>query len=445
MSAITRRPLRKSGAGSGSRIANASVRASAAPWLRFLGPGLVTGAADDDPSGIATYSQIGARFGFAMLWTLVLAYPLMAAIQEASAWIGRVTGAGLAQNLKLHYPRWVSYAVVSLLFIANVINLAADIGAMADALCLIVGGPIILYSVMFGVMCLAGEIFISYANFAQVLKWGTLVLFVYIAVAFVVRVPLREVLAGSLIPTIRFNDGYMTALAAVLGTTISPYLFFWQASQEVEEQKVTPGEKPLRRAPEQAPAQLEPMRIDTYLGMAVSNLIAFFIVLDTGALLHAHGTREIETAAQAAEALRPIAGEFAFLLFGIGIIGTGLLAIPVLAGSVGYALAELRGWPHGLSRKLRSAHAFYGAIALVTLLGVALNLSPVSPIKALFWSAVINGVSAGPIMAVLMLMTTNGKLTGGLRLPRPQWILGWVSTAVMLAVSVGMLADFMVR
>jgi NRAMP (natural resistance-associated macrophage protein)-like metal ion transporter len=281
--------------------------------LRFLGPGLVTGAADDDPSGIATYSQIGAQFGFGMLWTLLVSYPLMVAIQEASAWIARVSGTGLARNIRLHYPPWLSYAAVGTLLFANVINLAADLAAMADALGLLIGGPALLYTLMFGGICLAGVVFISYAKFAKVLKFGTLVLLVYVIVAFAVHAPAREILAGSLIPEIRLGGGYMTALTAVLGTTISPYLFFWQASQEVEEQKNTPAEKPLKNAPGQAARQLEPMRADTYFGMAVSNVIAYFVMLDTGALLHAHGITHIETATQAAEALRPVGGEFAFL------------------------------------------------------------------------------------------------------------------------------------
>jgi NRAMP (natural resistance-associated macrophage protein)-like metal ion transporter len=264
--------------------------------LGFLGPGLVTGAADDDPSGIATYSQIGAQLGFNMLWTLLISYPLMAAIQEASAWIGRVSGAGLAGNIRLHYPMWVSYTVVGVLLCANVINLAADIAAMADALRLLVGGPVLLYTLIFAAICLAGVVFVSYSRFAKVLKCATLVLLVYIAAAFVVHAPVHRIIAGSLVPDVKLSGAYMTALMAVLGTTISPYLFFWQASQEVEEQKTMPGEKPLRRAPLQAAAQLEPMRADTYVGMAVSNVIAYFIMLDTGAMLHAHGITEIETA-----------------------------------------------------------------------------------------------------------------------------------------------------
>jgi NRAMP (natural resistance-associated macrophage protein)-like metal ion transporter len=411
-------------------------------WFRFLGPGLVTGAADDDPSGIATYSQIGAQFGFAMLWAPILSFPLMVAIQEASAWLARVSGAGLARNIRLSYPPWMSYAAVGILLFANVINLAADIAAMGEALGLVIGGSAVLYAVMFGGICLAGVVFASYARFAKALKFGALVLLVYVIVAFAVHAPAHEILVGSFIPEVRLGGGYMTALTAVLGTTISPYLFFWQASQEVEEQKSAPGEKALKNAPGQAARQLDRMRTDTYFGLAVSNVIAYFIILDTGALLHAHGITQIETATQAAEALRPVGGESAFLLFAVGIIGTGLLAVPVLAGSVGYALADIARWPRGLAKKLASARAFYGTIAAVTLLGLALNLIRISPIKALFWSAVINGLCAGPIMVLVMLMTTDKTITGGLEFPKPQWILGWLSTGIMLAVAAGMLAGF---
>ena len=407
--------------------------------FRLLGPGLVTGAADDDPSGIATYSQVGAQFGFSMMWAMLFSYPLMTAIQEISAWIGRVTGAGLARNLKMAYPPVVCLSVVGVLLFANVINLAADIAAMGDAVHTLIVGPAFFYSLFFGVVCLLAEMFIPYEQFARILKWVTLVLFVYVVTAFTTHLPWREVVKGTLLPSLSFSSGSLTALTAVLGTTISPYLFFWQASQEVEEQKAAPEEQPLKRAPQQAQAQLEPMRIDTYFGMAVSNIIGLFIILATAATLHQHGITDIQTAIQAAEALRPVAGDFAFLLFVIGIVGTGLLAIPVLAGSVGYAVAELKAWPTGLDRPVRSARGFYATIAAVTLLGMALNYASVSPIKALFWSAVINGVSAGPIMILIMLMASDRKLTGKLQLPKPQWIIGWISTLAMLTVAVGML------
>jgi len=410
-----------------------------------LGPGIVTGASDDDPSGIATYSQIGAQFGFAMLWTMLLTYPLMAGIQEISAWIGRVTGVGLAGNIRRHYSQMVLYPLVALLMIANVINLGADIGAMGSALKLLLGGSALFYSIEFGIISVIAAVFVPYRQYAQLLKWASLVLFVYVATAFVVHVPLKPVLNGAFIPTIYFSNSYLTALMAVFGTTISPYLFFWQASQEVEEQKAAPDEKPLKVAPEQAPAQLETMRADTYLGMAFSNIIAFFIILDTAAVLHTHGITDIQTGAQAAEALRPLAGELTFLLFSLGIIGTGLLAIPVLAGSAAYALAEALNWPTGLERKLHRAKGFYGILCGATLLGVAMNFGSINPIKALFWSAVLNGIAAVPIMIIMMLMTNNRKVIGMLKLPRPQKIIGWIATSIMLLVAVGMLGSLVVN
>jgi NRAMP (natural resistance-associated macrophage protein)-like metal ion transporter len=412
-------------------------------FLKALGPGIVTGAADDDPSGIATYSQVGAQFGFAMLWTMLLSYPLMAGIQEISAWIGRVTGVGLAGNIRRHYPLVVVDSLVGLLLVANVINLGADIGAMGSALKLVVGGPAHLYSTLFGLISVIAAIVFPYKRYAEVLKWSTLVLLVYAATALIVHVPLKPVLHGTFIPTLSFSNSYLTALTAVFGTTISPYLFFWQASTEVEEQKAAPREKPLKHAPGQAMAQLDKMRGDTYLGMAFSNIIAFFIILDTAAVLHAHGITDIQTGAQAAEALRPLAGELAFLLFSMGIIGTGLIAVPVLAGSSAYALAETLKWPIGLERKLNRAKGFYGILAVATLLGVALNFIGMNPIKALFWSAVINGVAAVPVMIVMMLMTSNKKITGGLRLPTAQRVIGWTATAVMFAVAASMLATIL--
>ncbi len=409
-------------------------------FLKALGPGIVTGAADDDPSGIATYSQIGAQFGFAMLWTMLFSYPLMAGIQEISAWIGRVSGVGIAGNIRRHYSAIVLYPLVGLLLIANVINLGADLGAMGAALQLVAGGPALLYTVAFGVISVIGAVALPYKQYAEYLKWTTLILFVYAATALTVRFPLMPVMIGTFIPSLSFSNSYLTALTAVLGTTISPYLFFWQASVEVEEQRAAPHEKPLKQAPRQAPAQLDRMRGDTYLGMAFSNVIAFFIILDTAAVLHAHGITDIQTGAQAAEALRPLAGELAFLLFSIGVIGTGLIAIPVLAGSSAYALSEALKWPIGLERKLHRARGFYGILAVATLIGVALNFIGLNPIKALFWSAVINGVAAVPIMITMMLMTGNEKITGGLRLPTLQRVVGWIATGVMFAVAASMIA-----
>ena len=410
--------------------------------LGKLGPGIVTGASDDDPSGIATYSQVGAQFGFAMLWTMLFSYPLMAGIQEISAWIGRVTGMGIAGNIRRHYSVWILYPIVVLILIANIINLGADIGAMGSALKILVGGPAHLYAVGFGVVSVIAIVFMRYRLYARILKWSALALLVYIATAFSVHVPWTRAAIATLIPHITFSSDYLTALTAVFGTTISPYLFFWQASQEVEEQEAAPDEKPLKVAPEQEAWQLEPMRADTYIGMAISNVIAFFIILDTAASLHLHGVTEIATATQAAEALRPLAGELTFLLFSLGIIGTGLLAVPILAGSAAYALAEALKWPTGIDRPFGKAAGFYGTLGVATALGVGLNFTAIDPIKALFWSAVINGVAAVPIMVVMMLMTANPKVTGTLRLSIRQKILGWTATAVMLIVAVGMIATW---
>ena len=434
-----------------SQFVSASVRAphfSGLPatllrGFRKLGPGIVTGAADDDPSGIATYSQVGAQFGFTMLWTMLLTYPLMAGIQEISAWLGRVTGMGIAANIRRHYPPAILYALVAVLLIANVINLGADIGAMGSALTMLVGGSALAYAVAFGVISMIAAILVPYKQYAELLKWSALVLFVYVATALIVHVPLKPALSGAFIPALTFSNSYLTALVAVFGTTISPYLFFWQASLEVEEQKAAPGERPLKKAPSQEKKQLEPMRGDTYLGMAFSNAIAFFIILDTAAVLHAHGVTDIHTGAQAAEALRPLAGEFAFLLFSFGIIGTGLIAIPVLAGSSAYALAEAFEWPIGLDRKLHKAKGFYGILCCATMLGVAMNFVAINPIKALFWSAVINGVAAPPIMIIMMLMTSNKKITGAVRLGSTQRILGWLATAVMFTVAGAMIVTLL--
>jgi Mn2+/Fe2+ NRAMP family transporter len=304
---------------------------------------------------------------------------------------------------------------------------------------MLVGGSALLYSVVFALISVIAAIRVPYEQYAQLLKWSALVLTVYVMTALVVHVPWKPVLVGTFIPSLSFSNSYLTALTAVFGTTISPYLFFWQASLEVQEQEATPGENPLKRSPKQAPAQLERMRSDTYLGMAFSNMIAFFIILDTAAVLHSHGITDIQTGAQAAEALRPLAGKLAFVLFSVGIIGTGLIAIPVLAGSSAYALAEAIKWPIGLDRKLHSAKGFYGIICGATLLGVALNFIGINPIKALFWSAVINGVAAVPIMIVMMLMTTNEKVTGAVRLPVRQKVIGWIATVVMFAVAACMI------
>ena len=410
--------------------------------LQVLGPGLITGASDDDPSGIATYSQAGAQFGFGLSWVMVLALPLMCAIQEISARIGRVTGRGIAGNLKKHFPLPVVYMIVALLVVANVINIGADLGAMGAGLKLLIGGPQLVYVALFGLVTVLLEVFSRYSRYVSVLKWLTLSLFAYVGVAFVVHMPWGTVAKSLVVPQISFTAAYMTVVVAILGTTISPYLFFWQAEEEVEEVKERDGAKPLERAPEQAPPEIKRIRIDTYLGMALSNVVALFIIITTAATLHAHGVTDIQTSSQAAEALRPIAGPFAFTVFAIGIIGTGLLALPVLAGSSAYAMGETFGWHVGLARKPGRAKAFYWTIAIATLLGVLLNYSPIDPIKALFWSAVINGVVAVPVMAMMMLLASRESVMGEFKLHPGLKIMGWLSTAVMAAAAVGLFATW---
>ena len=407
-------------------------------WLQMLGPGLITGASDDDPSGIGTYSQVGAQFGYAMLWTMLFSYPLMSGIQEISARIGRVTGRGIAGNLRKYYPRWLTYIIAGLLVIANVINLGADLSAMGAALQLLMGGSVLLYAVMFAVISLLLQIFVPYQKYVNLLKWLTLVLFAYVATVFVVRVPWGEALHSTFIPALEFKADYLAALIAVLGTTISPYLFFWQASQEVEEIDLAPTEQALKESPYQAPKQMGRIKADTYIGMGISNLIAFFIILTSAVTLHAHGKTDIQSAAQAAEALRPVAGDFAFALFAVGIIGTGLLAVPVLAGSAAYAVSGVFGWSASLERQALQAKQFYGVLAAATLIGLGLNFTSIDPIKALFWAAVINGVLAGPVMVVIMLMATNPAVMGQFTLSRRLRITGWLATAVMLVAAGGL-------
>jgi NRAMP (natural resistance-associated macrophage protein)-like metal ion transporter len=419
----------------------ASVPASPEPvgWLRktikIFGPGLVTGAADDDPSGIATYSSVGAQFGYGMLWTMPLIYPFMAAIQEISARLGRITGRGIAGNIGRFYPAWMLYVIIILLLIANIIN----IGAMGAAGNLIVGGPTLLYCVLFALVSVLLEVFIPYKSYSAILKWLTLSLFAYVGTVFVVQINWMEVLQGTFIPNISLKREYLAALVAVLGTTISPYLLFWQSGEEVEQMENAPGEEALKKAPLQAPGQFQRIKIDTYVGMAFSNLIAYFIILTTAVTLHVHGKTNIDTAAQAAEALRPIAGVFASLLFSLGVIGTGLLALPVLGGSAAYAVGEALRWPVGLERKAKEAKAFYAVLALATLVGLALNFTKVDPIKALVWAAIINGVTAAPVMCFMMLLASRRKVMGKLILPAYLKILGWAATAIMAFAAAGML------
>jgi NRAMP (natural resistance-associated macrophage protein)-like metal ion transporter len=412
------------------------------PLLSKLGPGLITGAADDDPSGIATYSQGGAQFGYGMLWTILFTFPLMVAIQLVSARIGRVTGHGLAANMRRYYPAWLTYGIVGLLLVANTINIAADIGAMAAALNLLIGGPVRVYAMAFAVVSLLLQTFVPFPRYSPILKVLTLTLFAYVATVFVVDVSWSHVLWETAFPKISLTPAYIVTVVAIFGTTISPYLFFWQASQEVEEQRAADGEEPLKRAPEQARAQLSRIKLDTYLGMGFSNIVAFFIMLTAAVTLHVNGVTDIQTSAQAAQALRPIAGEFAFTLFTAGIVGTGLLAVPVLAGSAAYAVAEAFSWPIGLGRRMTEARGFYTILSIATLLGVAIDFTSIDPIKALFWSAVINGVIAVPIMAVMMLMAGRTDIMGIFTAKRRLKVLGWFATTAMAAVVIAMFATF---
>jgi Mn2+/Fe2+ NRAMP family transporter len=382
---------------------------------------------------------VGAQFGYAMLWTMPFIYPFMAAIQEISARIGRVTGRGIGANMRRCYPRWLLYAMVGLLLFANVINLGADIGAMGAAVNLLVGGPATFYCVLLTSLSLVLQIWIPYQKYAAVLKWLTLSLFAYVAAAFVVRIDWLKAIRGTFVPNITFSSDYLQALVAVLGTTISPYLLFWQSSEEVEELESVPKDKALKQAPGQGPTHLQRIKLDTYLGMALSNLIAYFIILTVAVTLNAHGKTDIESAEQAAAALRPIAGSFASLLFSLGIIGTGLLALPVLAGSGAYAIGEALHWPVGLERKASEARAFYGVLALSTIIGLILNFIGINPIRALVWSAIINGVTAAPIMCFMMLMASSRKVMGRFALPLYLKIFGWGATVVMAGAAVGML------
>ncbi|HEV7431713.1 MAG TPA: divalent metal cation transporter [Steroidobacteraceae bacterium] len=401
-------------------------------WRQILGPGLITGASDDDPSGIATYSQAGARYGYQLAWTLLITYPLMSAVQAISARIGRTTGRGIAGNLRKHYPRPLLEFIVVLLFAANTLNIGADLGAMAAASRLLVPAvPAWLYIVLFGMICVLGQVFIKHRRYVAVLRWVTLSLFAYFAALLMVHVQWSELARGLLWPRLALDREFWMLVVAVLGTTISPYLFFWQAGQEVEDTKAIRERQPLHREPRQGANALARIHLDTLIGMGFSNLVALAILVTAAATLQKAGGQEIQSAAQAAEALRPVAGNFAFAVFALGIIGTGLLAVPVLAGSAAYALGEARGWPVGLARAPLQAKAFYGAIAVATLLGALSNFLSIDPMIALVWVAVINGVVALPVMVVMMLMARNRHIMGAFRISGLLHTLGWIATAVM--------------
>ncbi|GAC1336911.1 MAG: Nramp family divalent metal transporter [Beijerinckiaceae bacterium] len=407
--------------------------------LSILGPGLITGASDDDPSGIATYSQAGAQFGYGLTWTMLFSYPLMVAVQMISARVGRTTGRGLAGNLRRHYPGWLLQSLVALLLIANTINLGADLGAMADATSLLLPGPHWVYIALFSGICVYMQVFLQYTRYVAVLKWLTLALFAYFAALVTIHIDWGAFASGLFIPRLESKTEYLTTIVAVFGTTISPYLFFWQAAEEVEDIEANPRRVDLIDAPEQGESALRRIELDTLVGMGLSNLVALAIMVTTAATLNANGTTDIQTSAQAAEALRPIAGQFTFVIFALGIIGTGLLAVPVLAGSGAYALGEARRWPTGFSRHWQEAKAFYATVAIATLVGMVMNFTGINAIKALYWSAVLNGIVAVPVMATMMLMAARSDIMG--RFAITGWLrwLGWIATGVMAVAVVAML------
>jgi NRAMP (natural resistance-associated macrophage protein)-like metal ion transporter len=414
-------------------------------WVRLkehplarVGPGLITGVADDDPSGIATYSQAGAQFGLNMLWTMPLALPLMSAIQSMCARIGRVTGKGLAANIKATFPPIVLQSVVLLLLIANTLNIAADVAAMGEVAELVTGFNRHLMTASFVVATLALQVLVPYHRYVSYLKWLTLSLLAYAAVLFTVHVPWAQVALRTVWPRFTLNSAAAAMVVGVFGTTISPYLFFWQASEEVEDMQARRGAEPLLQRAGAADTELRRIRWDTWSGMLYSNLTAFFIILATAVTLHVSGITVIDTAAQAASALRPLAGNFAYLLFAMGILGVGLVGVPVLAGSGAYALSEAMGWRSGLERKAGDARGFYGVIAVSVLLGLGIQYLPINPMRALFWSAVINGIVAVPLMVVIILLVSRKSVMGDFTASRPIILLGWLATAVMGAAGVWM-------
>lgn len=408
---------------------------------RQLGPGLITGAADDDPSGIATYSQAGAAFGVGMAWTLVITMPLMIAIQMVSARIGWVTGRGLGSTICRVLPRWLSLSLILMLVLANTLNIAADIAAMGEALQLVVGGGKHGHALIFGALCAGLPVYFNYEGMVRVFKWLTLALLSYVAVVMALHVQWSTLLHQSLLPDLGGGKAYWMMVVAVLGTTISPYLFFWQASQEAElRQRGQALEEPIDN-PRFMREHLARIKLDTQFGMGFSNVIALCVMLAATLTLHASGNFDIQTTAQAAQALRPIAGEFAFILFALGVVGTGMLAVPVLAGSAAYAVADLFEWRSGLDHQLGEAKGFYAVLICATVAGTLLDFTSLDPIKALIWSAVVNGVIAVPIMAVLMVIGAQKAILGEHVLSPRLRALGWLAFGVMLAAVLAMLVS----
>ncbi|WP_371422543.1 NRAMP family divalent metal transporter [Tardiphaga sp.] len=411
-------------------LSNNLSKQGALPLSRLIGAGLITGAADDDPSGIVTYSQAGAQFGYQLNWTMLVSLPLLATVQQIAARVGRVTGKGVVANLRERTPRTVLFAIVLLLAIANAINLGADLGAMGEVAAMVAGGPPHPYVIGFGVFCAIAQIIVSYSAYIRFLRWLTLSLFAYIATTLAVAVPWREVLERTLIPSLSATPEFLLAVVAILGTTITPYLIFWQAAEEVEDLELA-GERPLISDPSGSALELRRIRFDTWLGIGFSNFVGLFIIIATAATLHGAGVTNIDSAEQAAEALKPIAGTFAAGAFAAGIIGTGLLAVPVLAGSAAYALGEAFNRPVGLGRRPGEAKSFYTIIALSTLIGVGLHFTPIPPMRALFLSAVINGIIVIPILVALLMLARDRRVMGAYRVRGAMLWLGWITATAM--------------
>ena len=406
-------------------------------FFKILGPGLITGASDDDPSGIGTYALAGASLGFSVLWTALATLPMMTAVQFMCAKIGLVTGTGLARVLRQHYSRALVYPVVAGLVVANTLNAGADIGAIAAAINLLVPVPITAMVVPIALTILGFQIWGSYRLIARTFKWLTLALLAYIGAALMARPDVGEVLRGTFVPTLRFDAKFLTSLVAILGTTISPYLFFWQASQEVEEE-ISMGRRTLRARRGATDAELREAGLDVTAGMALSNVVMYFIILATAATLFKAGQTDIQSATEAAQALRPLAGDAAYVLLAVGLIGAGFLGVPILTGSSAYAIAEALGWRRGLDEKPRRAKLFYAMIVVPTLIGLLVNFAGINPIKALLWTAVINGFLAPPMLVVILLVCNNPAIMGARRNTRWTNVVGAVTTLVMFAAAIGL-------
>jgi NRAMP (natural resistance-associated macrophage protein)-like metal ion transporter len=410
-------------------------------FLKDLGPGIITGAADDDPSGISTYSVAGASFGYTTLWTALLSFPLMAAVQFMCAKLGMVTGCGLASVIRTRYPRWVLWLACSLVIVANIFNIGADLGGMADAMHMMTGVPAFYWTPVFAAVIVALLFWTSYRVMARIFKWLTLVLFAYVIAAFLAHPDWRAVLQATFVPHIEWSKSYISVLVAILGTTISPYLFFWQAAQEVEEDRDR-GKITVAQRKGSTNAELRVARRDVITGMLLSNLVMYFLILTTAATLNAHGHKDIETAQQAAEALRPLAGAGAYWLFTLGMIGTGMLAVPVLAGSCAYAVAEGAKWKAAsLNLKPHLARKFYGVIGVSIVVGLALDFAGLNAVKMLFWSAILNGLLAPPLVVMVVLLTSDKKVMGNRTNTRSMKLLGWTCAVIMAAAAVGLLVS----